>query len=345
MIRKQAARKVSVIIPVYCMEQYVAIAVNSVLQQTYTNFELIIVDNGSTDRSIEICRQFKDARIKIIQQENRGPSGSRNTGIRHATGDYITFLDADDIWHPEKLARHVAHLDQSPQVGVSVCYSAFIDTDGNSLGLYMMPKLCNITPGHVLCRCPQSNGSVSVYRRELFDDIAFQDNLRGYMEDCYFDERLKSMEDVECWLRMALTKWQIGGIPEALTLYRVNDKGSSANIPQHLEHLDKVVERIRTYAPEFIAEWENPYRANQLRFLARRMVTLGDGPTAVKLMHKALATDRCLLKEDPTRTIVTLAAAYLLLLLPKLLFEQAKNFALEVAEKRQQRRMARQAST
>ena len=332
-------KKVSVIIPVYGVEKYIAAAVNSVLQQTYTNFELIIVDNGSPDRSIEICQTFHDPRIKIIRQENRGPSGSRNTGIRHATGDYIAFLDGDDIWMPDKLAKHVQHLKNNPHVGISFCYSAFIDVHGNSLGLYMTPKLTDITPGYVLCRCPMSNGSVSVYRREVFAEIAFQDNLRGYPEVCYFNERMRNLEDVECWTRMALqTHWAIEGIPETLTLYRLNDQGSSANINQQLEYLDKLVEQLRSYAPEFIAEWEKPLRANQLRFLARRMVSLGQGRIAVKLINRALAMHRCLLqKEELKRTLITVAAAYTLLFLPQSLCEQTKTLYLSRARRQPQR--------
>lgn len=335
------SKKVSVIIPVYRVECYIRAAVQSVLEQTYTNFEVIIVDNGSPDRSVEICQQFDDPRITIIRQENRGPSGSRNTGIRHAQGDYIAFLDGDDLWVPDKLAKHVEYLEHRPNVGVSICYSAFINEAGEQLGVYMMPKLRDITPGHVLCRCPMSNGSVSVYRREIFEAIAFEDNLRGELETCYFNERLQNVEDVEMWVRMALQpQWVIEGIPEILTLYRLNATGSSANIACQIEHLDKLVEIIRTYAPDFIAEWERPFKAYQLRFMARRMVTIGDGAMAVKLIHRALAMYPQLLKEESKRTLVTLGAAYLLRLLPKSLFMQAQDFGLKKIKKTQEQRIS-----
>jgi glycosyltransferase involved in cell wall biosynthesis len=110
------ARKVSVILPVYGVEKYIAEAVRSVLAQTFSDFELLIIDDGSPDRSVEICRQFTDSRIRIIQQQNRGLSGARNTGIRYAKGEYLAFLDGDDLWAPEKLEKQVAHLDNSPKV-------------------------------------------------------------------------------------------------------------------------------------------------------------------------------------------------------------------------------------
>ena len=86
--------KVSVILPVYRVEKYIGAAVESVLTQTYKDFELIIVDDGSPDRSVEICQQFTDPRITIIRQQNRGLAGATNTGIRHAQAEYFAFLAA-----------------------------------------------------------------------------------------------------------------------------------------------------------------------------------------------------------------------------------------------------------
>ena len=93
-------KKVSVIIPVFRVEKYINAAVKSVLEQTYKEIEILIVDDESPDQSVEICKQFKDSRIKIIRQSNRGLAGARNTGIRHAQGEYLAFLDGDDIWLP-----------------------------------------------------------------------------------------------------------------------------------------------------------------------------------------------------------------------------------------------------
>lgn len=336
-------KKVSVIIPVYNVEKYIAAAVQSVLNQTYTNFELIIVDNDSPDRSIEICQQFNDPRIRIIRQENRGPSGSRNTGIRHATGDYIAFLDGDDLWVPSKLMKHVEHLNQNPQLGVSFCYSSFINESGAELGIYMTSKLNGITPGYVLCRCPMGNGSVSVYRREVFAAIAFEENLYGQVETFYFDEQMRNLEDVECWVRMALVEdWKMEGMAEPLTLYRLNNSGSSANVFRHMEYIDHLVEKVRSYAPAFMDIWEKPFRAYQLRFLARRMVTLDDGATATRLAHQAVATHWKLLVDEPKRTVTTLMAAYLLRLLPAAIYDQAEALAMQLSGKRQRRAMVRQ---
>jgi glycosyltransferase involved in cell wall biosynthesis len=333
-------KKVSAIIPVYGAEKYIAATVQSVLDQTYKNFEVLIIDDASPDRSIEICQQFTDPRIKIIRQQNRGLAGARNTGIRHAQGDYLAFLDADDLWLPEKLEKHVEHLENSPSVGVSFSCSAFIDETGKPLGLYQKPKLTGITIPNLLCRNPISNGSAPVIRREVFEAIKFQDNLYGTVEDFYFDDRFRASEDIECWFRIAIqTEWQIEGIPEALTLYRVNSGGLSASVFKQLDSWEQVIEKTRSYAPDLVAQWENPARAYQLRYLARRAITLKDGSIAVKLFHRALATHWRILLEEPRRTLLTWSATYLLWLLPQPFYYQLEGLALKITEVTQRRRI------
>ncbi|OUL33348.1 glucosyl transferase [Nostoc sp. T09] len=337
-------KKVSVIIPVYKAEKYIASTLQSALDQTYKNIEILIIDDGSPDRSIEICHQFTDPRIKIIRQKNRGLPGARNTGIRHATGEYLTLLDADDLWLPEKLEKHVQHLENSPKVGVSFSRSAFIDDNGQPLGIYQMPQLKGITPSVVLCRNPISNGSAAVIRREVFEAIKFQDNLYGTVEDFYFDERSRHTNgdstDVECWFRMSVkSNLQIEGIPEALTLYRVNSGGLSANLLKQLDSWELAISRARLYAPEIVNQWETLARAYQFRYLARRAVTLQDGAMAVKLVNKALATNWRILREEPRRTLISLAAAYFLWLLPQSVYNSIEAVALKTTGANQKRRI------
>lgn len=336
-------KKVSVIIPVYKVEKYVAATVESVLAQTYKNFELLIIDDGSPDKSIEICQQFTDHRIRIIRQENRGVAAARNTGIRHAQGEYLAFLDADDLWTPEKLAKHIEHLENSPAVGVSFCRSAFIDESGEPLGIYQITKLKEITPLDLVCRTPIGNGSVPVIRRETLEDIAFEDNLYGTVENFYFDDdrQLHPSEDVECWLRIAMkTKWLIEGIAEPLTLYRVNSQGFSAQLMKKLKSWETMLEKAHAYVPsESMAELEKIAMAYQLRHLARRAVTLKDGTTAIEFTHRALSTYWRILLEEPHRTLITLAAAYFLWLMPRSLYHQIESMALKIVGSAQRRRI------
>ncbi|NMG18227.1 glycosyltransferase family 2 protein [Brasilonema bromeliae] len=336
-------KKVSVIIPVYKVEKYVAATIQSVLDQTYKNFELIIIDDGSPDKSIEICQQFTDNRIKIIRQENRGVAAARNVGIRHAQGEYLAFLDADDLWVSEKLEQHVEHLKNSPAVGVSFCRSSLIDEAGKPLGIYQITKLKEITPLDILCRTPIGNGSVPVIRREVFEEIAFQDNLYGVVENFYFDDdrKLHPSEDVELWLRIAIkTKWLIEGIPEALTLYRINSQGFSAQLVKKLHSWETMLEKARAYVPPAsMAQLEKIAIAYQLRHLARRAVTLEDGSTAVEFAWRSLSTHWRIILEEPHRTIITLAAAYFLWLMPRQLYHQVQSVALKIAGTIQKRRI------
>lgn len=342
--------KVSIIIPVYKAEKFIADTLQSALDQTYKNIEILIIDDGSPDRSIEICQQFTDPRIRIIRQQNRGLPGARNTGIRHAQGEYITLLDADDLWLPEKLEKHVKHLDNSPNVGVSFSRSAFIDDNGQPLGIYQMPQMKGITSAIVLCRNPISNGSAAVIKREVFEAIKFQDNLYGTVEDFYFDERSRHTNadstDVECWFRMSVkSKLQIEGIPEALTLYRVNSGGLSANLLKQLDSWELMLKRARLYAKELVDQWETLARAYQLRYLARRAVSLQDGSMAVKLVNKALATNWRIILTEPRRTLLTLAAAYMILLLPQSLYSQIETVAFKRTGATQRRRILQDQSS
>lgn len=322
-------KKVSVIIPVYGVEQYIRETVASVLQQTYDNFELIIVDDESPDQSIAICQHFQDARIKIVRQANRGLAGARNTGIRHASGEYIAFLDGDDLWQPDKLEKHVDHLERSPHVGISFSPSALIDQVGNFTGNYLMPRLQDITPGYLLCDNPIGNGSAAVLRRETLESIQYQANVHGAVEEFYFDETFRRAEDVDCWLRIALqTQWQIEGLPEALTLYRVNAGGLSANLHQQLEALTAVVEKANTYAPEFVQQWRSIAQAYHLRYSARNAIRQQDGAIAVQFMHQALAAHWQLILKEPRRTLMTLGAAYLLCFIPHPVYQVIENLGI-----------------
>ena len=340
-------KKVSVIIPVYAAEKYIAATVQTVLEQTYNNFELLIVDDGSPDKSIEICQQFTDSRIRIIRQVNRGVAAARNNGIRHSQGEYIAFLDADDLWLPEKLEKHINHLESSPAVGVSFSYSAFIDEVGNFVGLYNATEYKVITPSSILCRNPLGNGSTLVTRREVLEAIRFQDNLYGTVEDFYFDDdrRLHRSEDAECWLRISVqTNWQIEAIPEVLTLYRLHPGGHSTNLVKTLESWERCLEKVRSYAPELVAECEKSSMAYQLRYIARKAVKMKAGPIAAELIHRSLTTHWRILLQEPRRTLMTLAAAYSLCLIPQPLYSQMEALALKIIGTSQRRRIVRDQS-
>ena len=352
-------KKVTVIIPAYGVERYIAATIRSVLAQTYRNFELLIIDDGSPDRSVEICRQFTDPRIRILRQSNRGPAAARNLGIRQATGAYIALLDGDDLWVPEKLEKHVAHLENNPGVGVSYCRSELIDEAGKSLGIYqVLTKLNDVTPLDLLCRTPIGNGSVPVIRREVLRAIQYFDPTTG--ELCYFnpDRQLHPSEDVECWMRIALkTSWKMAGISEALTLYRVNSQGCSANLWKKLHSWEKMLAEVRSYgagqqgtgqhgagqqSTASTQQYTAPAMSYQFRHLARRAVTLRDGAIAVQMIHRSLFAYPQILQEEAIRTLQTLVAAYLVWLLPDSFYRQFEAAAMQFMGAKQKQQMSNQ---
>src|SRR5712692_4293853 len=122
---------VSVVIPVYNGERYLAEAISSVLDQTYKNFELIVVDDGSTDQSAAVVRSFTDDRIRYLYQSNGGASKARNLGVAASRGTVIAFLDSDDVWLPHKLERQIDCLASHKDVGAVYCWYEVLEPDGS----------------------------------------------------------------------------------------------------------------------------------------------------------------------------------------------------------------------
>ena len=300
--------KISVVMPIYHVEKFVGEAVQSVLDQSFTDFELICVDDGGTDASMDIVRAFSDPRIRIVCQANRGLAGARNTGIRHAQGEFVALLDSDDVWHREKLALHYIHLMANPEIGVSYAGSRMIDCDGAVLSVAMRPQLGRISARDIICRNPVGNGSAPVLRKAALDLAAFthpEDPTRG----CWFDESFRQSEDIELWIRLAVRHGVVfAGIDGLLTDYRIIPGALSANVVKQYLSWTKMLRKLRGYAPEFVAEHGDTARAYQMRYLARRSVQLGNFELARDLMRKALSLQPRILAQEPRKTVVTAGA-------------------------------------
>lgn len=314
----------SIIVPAFNVEATLAETLTSLFAQTYPHFEIIVVDDGSIDDTAKIAESFAaDPRLRIVRQANRGLAGARNTGIHTARGELIGFCDADDLWHPEKLARHAAHLATHPEVGVSYSGSLLIDEASRPLRTAQRPRLTGIDASVIFKRNPIGNGSAPVIRRAVFDQIAFaprQEPARSW----YFDETFRQSEDIECWLRIALTTfWRFEGIDGLLTRYRVNTEGLSANTDRQLAAWEQMVKKLTPLNPAFFEVNTGAARAYQLRYLSRRAVSDQDGHRALKLIRAALGHSQLPLLEEPGKTIITLGAALAL----KMMGAGAKQFA------------------
>lgn len=309
---------VSVVIPVYGVEKYIEEAVASVLAQTYTNFEIIIVDDESPDNSIELVeKSFSDDRIEIVRQINRGLAGARNTGIRHAKGEFVAFLDSDDFWVAEKLENHITLMRSIPNCGVSFSSSQFVDEQSKALGRLQAPKKKkNFKAQDIFCRNPIGNGSVPVIRKSILEQIAFFSPDRLNEEEPYtqyFDESLRQSEDVECWTRIALkTATEFHYIDKPLTNYRLNNEGLSADVDKQLATWITLLTNLQAYAPDFAKTYGSTAKAYQYRYLARRSVFQGQARNGFKFMLLAFRTKPMAMLVEIGKTSETLVASMVL---------------------------------
>lgn len=318
----------TVVVPLYNAERFIAATLDSVLAQTFADYEVVVVNDASTDGGPALVESYmaRDSRVRMVTQENRGLAGARNSGIRASRGRYIALVDADDLWLPEKLALHFRHLESRPEVGLSFAPSLFIDERGAPLGLAQTPKLTGIDAAHVFCRNPVGNGSAAVLRRAALDDVAFTIDAPEGRRVCWFDETFRQSEDIELWTRMAATTaWRIEGIEQPLTLYRVNDTGLSANVEKQLATWRRFRDKLAGIAPALVASAGRRSEAYQLRYLARRAAMSGQGGLSLKLVMGALTSYPTMLREEPKRSVLTLAFAALATLLPNKVFQAAKR--------------------
>lgn len=207
--------RVSVIIPFYNRMRWVADAVRSVLAQTYRNFEIILVDDGSTE-DITSCVDIRNQQIQYLRQENKGPAAARNLGISVANGAFISFLDSDDIFLPDKLEKQVACMLNAPEALMSHTSYELIDVNKNLLGVVNSSRFAGHVYPAILLGCPIATPTVMI-RRE-----AFCNGLR-------FKEDMRIAEDILLWSEIA-QRSPILGIDEPLTRVRKHGKNAADDL-------------------------------------------------------------------------------------------------------------------
>jgi glycosyltransferase involved in cell wall biosynthesis len=186
------APTVSVVIPAYNVAWCVRKAVDSVLAQDWRDFELIVVDDGSTDDTAAVLASYGNA-IRVVAQPNGGMSNARNAGIGAARGEFIAFLDADDWWLPTKLSRQVALMRERPNLGFCSCAARVEDMDGKLVNLWHCPQWQGPLHVHLF----QGGASVPGSSSAVLAKRALVDATGG------FDETLRGAEDPDLWIRLA----------------------------------------------------------------------------------------------------------------------------------------------
>lgn len=212
-------RLISVIIPAYNAERHLAEAVDSVLKQTYSNIEVIIIDDGSTDGTSEIGRACvrRDGRCRYFRSGNVGVSRARNRGIEKSAGSFVAFLDSDDLWEENKLQLQVECLAEKPEAIVLTELKRFVESDGERRYLTTTePPPFNDRKSYLLILLNFRNSQMTSFATVLMRKQQVQ--AAGL-----FDERLRTSEDWDLWVRLA-SRYEFVNVQVPLVLYRKHEK-------------------------------------------------------------------------------------------------------------------------
>lgn len=222
---------VSVVIPAYNSRALLRTALESVFAQTYNPVEVIVVDDGSTDGTDEWVRAQYPS-IKVVRIPNQGPSGARNQGIQLATGDYVAFLDADDVWHPGKLEAQIGVMERYADVGLV----ASDWTRAGQFGKVPDPVPVSWITYADMLKLNRFQTSTVLMRKLVLD------GLEG------FDRRVDGAEDWDLWLRASINT-RIGKIDYPLVMYRDVPTGYSKDVWRVYETMQPMLDKHRNSAP------------------------------------------------------------------------------------------------
>ncbi|MGR5452161.1 glycosyltransferase family 2 protein [Vibrio sp. PNB22_3_1] len=211
---------ISIILPVYNGGKYLAIAIDSVLKQTFKDFELICINDGSTDNTYSILKQYEklDSRVRVVSRENKGLIFTLNEGIILAKNNYIARMDADDICHPKRLELQYKYLEKHQGVAVVGSSYNIIDDKGNNIGFRNPPSY------DYLIKAIQLFGSPFCHPAVMFNRKAIKS------EDLFYSEEYPAAEDYELWLRLS-SCYRFHNLKEKLLDYRILDSSVSRQLP------------------------------------------------------------------------------------------------------------------
>lgn len=245
---------ISVVIPVYNGAKTILETVNSVLNQTFADLEVIVVDDGSQDETIEVLSKILDSRLQVIQGAHAGANAARNRGLHHSSGEFVSFLDADDLWTPNKLEAQLQALRSHPEAAVAYSWTDRIDEQGNYLrrGGYLSVS-GNVLAEMLIVNLIESGSNPLILREAA---IA----VGG------FDESLAACQDWDMWLRLAL-HYQFVAVSEVQVLYRLSTNSISANVLTLEAACRKVIDRAFAQAPESLQHLKKYSLGNIYKYL------------------------------------------------------------------------------
>jgi glycosyltransferase involved in cell wall biosynthesis len=235
---------ISVVVPAYNAERTILETIASVQQQTFSDFELIVINDGSTDGTLEQLNTVKDARIKVFSYENGGISVARNRGIAQATGEFIAFLDADDLWTPDKLELQLAALQQHPEAGVAYSWTCFMDEQGKSFSPGKQVSFEGNVYAELLLVNFLSHGSNPLIRKQTIESVGG------------FNTTFSPCADWDFYLRLA-AQFSFVLVPKQQIFYRQFFGSMSSKVERLEAESIVVVEKGFQEAPKELKSLKN----------------------------------------------------------------------------------------
>jgi glycosyltransferase involved in cell wall biosynthesis len=274
---------VSVIIPAYNAAPWIGETIDSVLNQSFRDIEVIVVDDGSTDKTSEVVAKYQQ-KVKYIYKDNGGPSSARNVGILAARGEYIAFLDADDLWVASKLEQQMEIFNQNSSL-VWVYSDGFIFENNPNQTPHLFSYSTCMYEGDILCSLLVDNFIASptpVIRKEIFDEIGL------FNEEPAF----KSVEDWDMWLRIS-AKYPIGFVDQPLVKYRRHASGltGTSSILNALRQKLIVVEQAISRNPENLSNLYTKSISNLYTSAGHLTMSRGDREAARELYWNSILTN------------------------------------------------------
>lgn len=267
--------RISVVIAAYNAASTLAETLDSVLNQTRPADEILVVDDGSTDETAAVAARFADAGVRLLQQPNAGPSAARNRGAQATTGDYLAFLDADDLWHPTKLQAQLAYLEATPAAVLVSCQRwrwqmerdhRFVERFGARHPAVLLRELC--------VRNVVGNTSMPLLRRSAFERAGG------------FNEAIRWAEEWDLWLRMAPfgTLWVL---PEPLMTYRAYASSLSSRVvwEKGARHFRIAHDGIHRLQPAWLRPWLLARAWSDTEYFEARTAIQHRLPRRVQLHH------------------------------------------------------------
>ena len=297
---------ISVVMPAYNAEKTIVQSVNSVLKQSFSDFELLIINDGSTDRTVDLLNDsFQDPRIQAISYENGGLPMARNRGMENASGEFIAFLDSDDMWSSDKLEKQLNALQASDNAGAVYSWTLTMSHDGTQFHPGKSPThKGNIYPDLLLSNFIASGSNIMI-RKEVFQKIGG------------FDVTLKSSEDWDYYLRIA-KEYLFAVVEEPQIFYRQSNNSMSSKIETMERYHFLVHEKAFRNAPPEYKSLETASRANAYRLIAKLCISKkSDRDSAFLGLNKLAAAvkihPKILMSSD---VLKLLSKAFLTLILP-----------------------------